>query len=105
MSKQQTNAVTPPMEDDDDDEKAFLIFFSFWCFGLFFAYLALLPVLGMLIDGIVFVYVLMGVLGGWDGKKPLVHAVIAVITIGSMWSLFTFGLGVMLPPGMFMDLF
>ena len=76
-----------------------------WCFGLFFVYLALLPVLGMLIDGIAFVYVLMGVLGGWDGKKPLVHAYIAVLTIGSMWSLFTFGLDVMLPPGMFLDPF
>lgn len=76
-----------------------------WCFGLFFAYLALLPVLGMLIDGIAFVFVLMGVLGGWDGKKPLVHACIAVLTIGSMWSLFTFGLDVMLPPSMFMDPF
>ncbi len=74
-----------------------------WCFGLFFVYLALLPVLGMLIDGIAFVFVLMGVLGGWDGKKPLVHACIAVLTIGGMWSLFTFGLNVMLPSGMFMD--
>ena len=76
-----------------------------WCFALFFAYLSLLPVLGMLIDGILFVYVLMGVLGGWDGKKPLVHGFIAVIAIGSMWSLFTFGLDVMLPPGMFMGHF
>ncbi len=76
-----------------------------WCFGLFFVYLALLPILGMLIDGIAFVYVLMGVLGGWDGKKPLVNACIAVLAIGSMWSLFTFGLDVMLPPGMFMDPF
>ena len=74
-----------------------------WCFALFFIYLALLPILGMLIDGILFVYVLMGVLGGWDGKKPLTHAYIAVLTIGFMWSLFTFGLGVMLPSGIFMD--
>ena len=74
-----------------------------WCFGLFFVYLSLLPVLGMLIDGILFVWLLMGVLGGWDGKKPLVHAVIAVGAIGTMWALFTFGLNVMLPEGMFMD--
>jgi|TARA_B100000315_G_scaffold229372_1_gene238912 hypothetical protein len=76
-----------------------------WCFGLFFAYLALLPVLGMLIDGIVFVFVLMGVLGGWDGKKPMIHGAIAVIAIGFMWSVFTFGLGVLLPPGMFLGYF
>ncbi|MBT7942565.1 MAG: tripartite tricarboxylate transporter TctB family protein [Alphaproteobacteria bacterium] len=74
-----------------------------WCFALFLAYLVTLPVLGMLFGGIAFVYVLMGVLGGWDGKKPLVHAVIAVGAIGTMWALFTFGLNVMLPEGMFMD--
>jgi putative tricarboxylic transport membrane protein len=76
-----------------------------WCFGLFFVYLALLPILGMLIDGILFVFVLMGVLGGWDGRKPLVHLGISILAIGSMWSLFTFGLDVILPPGIFMDPF
>ena len=76
-----------------------------WCFALFGVYLALLPVLGMLIDGILFVYVLMGVLGGWDRKKQLFHASVAVIAIGSMWSMFTFALDVMLPSGIFMDPF
>jgi len=59
----------------------------------------------MLIGGITFVYVLMGVLGGWDGNKPVLHAVFAVCTIGAMWSLFTFGLGVLLPPGMILGRF
>jgi len=76
-----------------------------WCFFLFFLYLLSLPVLGMLLGGITFVYVLMGVLGGWDGNKPFVHALFAVGTIGSMWSLFTFGLGVLLPPGMILGQF
>ena len=76
-----------------------------WCFGLFFAYLATLPVLGMLIGGVSFVYVLMGVLGGWDGNKPITHAAFALGTIGAMWCLFTFGLGVLLPPGMILGQF
>ena len=59
----------------------------------------------MLIGGITFVYVLMGVLGGWDGNKPILHAVFAFATIGGMWSLFTFGLGVLLPPGMILGQF
>jgi len=76
-----------------------------WCFFLFFLYLLSLPVLGMLIGGITFVYVLMGVLGGWDGNKPVLHAVFAIGTIGAMWSLFTFGLDVILPPGMILGTF
>ncbi len=76
-----------------------------WCFFLFFLYLLTLPVLGMLIGGMTFVYVLMGVLGGWDGNKPILHAAFAICTIGAMWSLFTFGLGVLLPPGMILGPF
>lgn len=77
----------------------------FWCFALFFAYLALLPVLGMLIDGILFVFVLLGMLGGWKTRDLPLHAGVAVIAIGAMWSVFTFGLGVLLPSGIFMDPF
>ncbi|MFQ5765109.1 MAG: tripartite tricarboxylate transporter TctB family protein, partial [Rhodospirillales bacterium] len=71
-----------------------------WCFFLFFLYLLSLPVLGMLIGGITFVFVLQGVLGGWERKNLVLHAVVAVLAVGGMWSLFTFGLGVLLPPGM-----
>ena len=76
-----------------------------WCFFLFFLYLLSLPVLGMLIGGVTFVYVLMGGLGGWDGNKPILHAAFAIGTIGAMWGLFTFGLGVLLPPGMILGRF
>jgi hypothetical protein len=41
----------------------------------------------------------MTLLGGWTPKQLVIHAVLAVVLIGSMWSLFTFGLGVMLPVG------
>ena len=76
-----------------------------WCFFLFFLYLLSLPVLGMLIGGITFVFVLQGVLGGWDRKNLVLHAVVAVLAVGGMWSLFTFGLGVLLPPGMILGRF
>ncbi|MEE8084642.1 MAG: tripartite tricarboxylate transporter TctB family protein [Alphaproteobacteria bacterium] len=70
-----------------------------WCFGLFFAYLVTLPVLGSLIGGVLFVFTLMGVLGGWNAKNLLQHAALALISVGGMWSIFTYGLGVILPPG------
>ena len=76
-----------------------------WCFGLFFAYLATLPVLGMLIGGVSFVFVLLNVLGGWDRKNLVLHAAVALLAVGGMWSLFTFGLGVLLPPGMILGQF
>ena len=70
-----------------------------WCFGLFFAYLVTLPFLGSLIGGVLFVFTLMGMLGGWSAKNLLQHAALALISVGGMWSIFTYGLGVILPPG------
>ena len=70
-----------------------------WCFGLFFLYLITLPYLGSLIGGLAFVFLLMGVLGGWQPKALALHAAVALITVGGMWCIFTFGLGVILPPG------
>lgn len=69
----------------------------FWCFALFFAYLLSMPWLGMLIGGSLFVFLLLNCLGGWSPRALLVHAAIALVVIGGMWSLFTFGLGVLLP--------
>ncbi len=70
-----------------------------WCFGLFFAYLVTLPFLGSLIGGVLFVFTLMGVLGGWSARNLMQHAALALISVGGMWAIFTFGLGVLLPPG------
>ncbi|SVB37550.1 uncharacterized protein METZ01_LOCUS190404 [marine metagenome] len=70
-----------------------------WCFVLFFGYIASLPLLGMLIGGVTFVFLLQCVLGGWSPRSLVVHALVAVISIGGMWSIFTFGLGVLLPAG------
>jgi putative tricarboxylic transport membrane protein len=84
--------------------------FAYWrnpilCFVMFLVYLVTLPVLGMLIGSMTFVFVLMGLLGGWDRRRLLIHAIVTVCTVGVMWSLFTFGLGVMLPPGMIFNPF
>ena len=72
---------------------------------MFFGFLASMPVLGMLIGGVTFVFLLMGLLGGWAPRQIVIHASVAIISVGSMWSLFTFGLGVMLPVGMIFDPF
>ena len=76
-----------------------------WCFVLFFFYLASLPVLGMLLGGIAFVFLLLNVLGGWSARNLALHAAVAIVSIGSMWSLFTFGLGVILPTGILFNPF
>ncbi|MEE8321486.1 MAG: tripartite tricarboxylate transporter TctB family protein [Gammaproteobacteria bacterium] len=71
-----------------------------WCFALYLAFLITLPVLGMLIGGILFVFCMLTVLSGAGRSKHLLHSVIAVVSVGLMWSLFTYALNVMLPEGM-----
>ena len=58
-----------------------------------------------LIGGVLFVFVLQGVLGGWAPRQLILHAGVALLTVGGMWSMFTYGLGVMLPAGMIFDPF
>ncbi|MGI9433885.1 MAG: tripartite tricarboxylate transporter TctB family protein [Geminicoccaceae bacterium] len=70
-----------------------------WCFALFLAYLLSLPVLGMLIGGVLFAFLLLSALGGWQPKQLGLHALIALVAVGGIWALFTFGLKVPLPPG------
>lgn len=76
-----------------------------WCFALFLAYLLSMPMLGMLIGGTLFVFLLLNALGGWSPRLMALHAVVAMVSIGGMWSLFTFGLKVFLPPGMILGRF
>jgi putative tricarboxylic transport membrane protein len=87
-----------------DREPGMAGFFNYWrnpiiCFSMFFLYLFTMPVLGMLIGGISFVFILMSLLGGWQPKQLALHALVAVVAVGTMWGLFTFGLEVMLPEG------
>lgn len=96
-----------PHEDTDGQPDTILGYVAYWrnpiiCFVLFAAYLGLLPVLSMLLDGILFVFVLLCALGGWGPRQLALHATVAVLAVGGMWSMFTFGLNVLLPTGMFM---
>ena len=79
------------------------IFFKFKnasiCFLMFVLFLAFLDYLGMLIGGVLFVFGLLTMLGGFELKKIINHFIISIITIGIMWSIFTFGLKVILPEG------
>lgn len=70
-----------------------------WCFSLFLIYLLTMPFLGMLIGGVSFVFLLLNALGGWQPRQLALHALIALVAVGGMWALFTFGLKVPLPPG------
>ena len=76
-----------------------------WCFALFFAFLVSLPYLGMLAGGILFVFLMMSVLGGWTPKLVILHAFVAILSVGAMWSIFTFALRVMLPQGELFNVF
>lgn len=99
--------VSEPASDEAGDEAGpggiigFLAYWRnvFWCFALFFFYLLAMPYLGMLIGGLLFVFMLLNALGGWQPKQMALHAAIALVTVGGMWALFTFGLHVLLPPG------
>ena len=101
---------TGPDKDVSERKPGLVEFIKYWrnplcCFVMFFCFLASMPVLGMLIWGITFVFLLMGLLGGWRPRQMVIHALVAIISVGSMWSLFTFGLGVMLPVGMIFNPF
>lgn len=88
---------------DTIDENTSNIFFKFKnaliCFFMFVLFLTFLDYLGMLIGGILFVFGLLTLLGGSSPKKLFNHFIISIITIGIMWSIFTFGLKVILPEG------
>lgn len=88
---------------DAIDENTSNIFLKFKnaliCFFMFVLFLTFLDYLGMLIGGILFVFGLLTLLGGSSPKKLFNHFIISIITIGIMWSIFTFGLKVILPEG------
>ena len=90
--------------EDHKDNSKFKINFSKFknallCFGMFIFFLSTLDYLGMLLGGIVFVFGLLTLLGGFSIKLGVKHLLIYVLSIGFMWMVFTFGLRVMLPEG------
>jgi putative tricarboxylic transport membrane protein len=70
-----------------------------WCFVLFAAFLLSLPLLGMLVGGVLFVFAALSVMGRKDLRAVVHHAVIAVVSVGAVWAVFTFALHVILPAG------
>ena len=68
-----------------------------WCFVLFGAYLIAIPYVGILLGGMAFVFLLLTALGGM--RNTVLHVVIALVTVGGMWAVFTFALRVILPRG------
>jgi putative tricarboxylic transport membrane protein len=72
---------------------------ALWCYGLFFIFLYTLDFLGMLIGGVSFVFLTLTALGERTLRNLAKHAVIALVSVAFMWSIFTFGLKVILPQG------
>ena len=70
-----------------------------WCYGLFLAFLVTLPYLGMLVGGILFVWLMQVAVGERSLRAHLRHAAIAVVAVGFMWLVFTYAIGVILPVG------
>ena len=69
------------------------------CLAFYFIFLATLPYFGTLIGGILLVFALLSFLGGMTPRLIVNHAIIAVVSVGAMWLLFTYGLRVLLPRG------
>lgn len=69
------------------------------CFALYFLFLYTLPFFGTLVGGVLLVFALLSLLGGVQPKQIALHALLAVVSVGAMWSLFTFVLRVLLPRG------
>ena len=100
------------MDDDSGlaGQRGFVAWFNYYrnplgCFALYFVFLATLPYLGILIGGVLLVFLLLSLLGGVERQKLLSHAAIAVFSIGGMWAIFTFALKVILPAGEILPLF
>lgn len=71
----------------------------FYCYGLFLVFLLTLEFFGMLIGGTLFVFLALTAMGGASPRALGLHAITAVLAVGSMWSIFTFALRVILPEG------
>jgi len=74
------------------------------CYALFLGFLVSLPILGMLLGGILFVLLMLTILGGGKLAQLPLHLGIAVISVGAMWAIFTYALGVFLPGGIILNL-
>ena len=94
-------AEPPPASDQPFNLKTWLNTYKnpIICFVMFFVFMLALPYLGMLLAGILFVFITQTLIGGASPRHLLVHAVIAVLSVGGMWAVFTYALRVILPAG------
>lgn len=72
---------------------------ALFVYAVFLGFLLTLDVLGMLIGGTLFVFLALTLLGQPSLSRVPAHLVTAVVSIGAMWAIFTFGLRVILPEG------
>ena len=72
---------------------------ALWCYLFFAVFLVSLPYLGMLVACSLFVFATLAALGRGGMRALAFHAVVAAGSVGTMWAIFTYGLGVMLPEG------
>ena len=91
----------PPEKQNFHSFRAWLAYYRnpIICFGLFFVFLLTLRSLGILIAGALFTFAMQSFLGHRSPQYFLMYAVVAIVTVGGMWAVFTFGLGVQLPRG------
>ncbi|MCP4317549.1 MAG: tripartite tricarboxylate transporter TctB family protein [Hyphomicrobiales bacterium] len=96
--------------DDEEPRRGFGEWLTYYknpllCFGLFFLFLVTMPVLGMLLGGLAYVFLTLSVLGGWAPRQIGLHAVITAVFVIGMWAIFTQLLGVFLPEGTILRVF
>lgn len=72
---------------------------SIMCFVIFFVFLLTVEYLGMLIAGVLLTFILLTAIGNRTPKALAMHVAISVVSVGLVWSLFTFVLRVYLPEG------
>ena len=96
--------------DESTPIRSFSDWFSYYknpiiCFALVFLFLVSMPVLGMLIGGLLYVFITLNVLGGWAPQMLLRHGLVAVFFVVGMWTIFTQLLGVFLPEGILLRVY
>ena len=69
------------------------------CFVIFFGFLLVIDFLGMLIAGIIVTFLLLSAIGDRTPKAIMMHVLVSVISVGLVWSLFTFVLRLYMPEG------
>lgn len=95
---------------EEEARKSFPDWFAYYknpivCFFLFFLFLISMPVMGMLLGGLAYVFLTLSYLGGWTRKKLIQHALVSAICVIGMWAIFTQLLGVFLPEGILLRVY